>query len=277
MVIKVKQPMITQTKSNARWLELSEASRELINEWLFEERIGVREAWKKATTELGFKGSYSSLYRFYQQTTQARLVDRLLATKQTVAQVAKAKVDAAKLHETAMALVGQLLLQRLTETPEAVKKWVPLMRLMQRQEELQHRREFKEKELEIRQSKLELAQVSYHNKYFKAVSDLDIAVPNNGVRLASFSRYEHNRRMNKIRVKIYGDALRDLLPENQEEEVERLKAEQEARLEQIEKNSREWEAERAAEDREMKEKCSKPIYVSPVKPPSPPPGKPPTQ
>src|SRR5579872_240061 len=129
-----------KVKANSSWNGLSDQQRETLEEWLFEERLGLREATERARKELGFTGSVSSLGRFYRRASEERLLAGFTEAQSRAEKIAGAPVSMELLRQAAMKVVGQLLLKRLAEAPEDSKGWEGLARLLLQSEENEIRR-----------------------------------------------------------------------------------------------------------------------------------------
>src|ERR1700749_884803 len=88
-------------KANALWNELSPEQLETLDKWLFEKKLSFAEAWPKAQSELGFKGSISSLQRYYHRRKQEKKVEEIAELTGDVAEVGGRGSGARGEHETA--------------------------------------------------------------------------------------------------------------------------------------------------------------------------------
>src|ERR1700728_1998530 len=157
MVIKTIEKYMTKVKSNALWNGLSVAQGETLSEWLFDERTGYRVAWERAKKEFKFKGSMSSIRRYYERTAHERLLAGFTEAGKLVRDIAGAPGDAAALRQAGLKVVGQLFLKQVAEAPERVKEWTPLAKILLQSEENENRRALKAEENAIRRGNLELA------------------------------------------------------------------------------------------------------------------------
>lgn len=149
--------MITKVKSTALWNQLSAAHRQTLEDWLFEQRLSYQKAWQRATRELGFTGSISSIRRFYQRAARERQLAAFTHAAKHVKQIRAAKVNTSDLCAASLKAAGMLLLQQITQSPDQFKHWLPLARLLQRHEESEHRRQALVEANALRQRRVNLA------------------------------------------------------------------------------------------------------------------------
>lgn len=114
--------MIRKTRSNAAWNGLAAEQRDMLERWLFEERLSYEQALERARAEFGFEGSIGSVARFYHRTAESRLM-RDFETDEGGAEEAEAL-------RAGMARVGKLFVQQVTENPAAIKEWAVLAKLL---------------------------------------------------------------------------------------------------------------------------------------------------
>ncbi|MDB6020171.1 MAG: hypothetical protein JWQ04_28 [Pedosphaera sp.] len=148
--------------SNARWSGLSPENLQTLENWLFDAKLTYPCALERARRELGFTGSPSSLKRFYQRRSRERTVQGFREVCFGAETITQAPGDTALLRAAAMKMVGRLFLSRITETPEAVKDWEPLARLLLQSEDNELRRQMKSEENTIRRECLKFAQERFH-------------------------------------------------------------------------------------------------------------------
>jgi hypothetical protein len=121
---------MNKVRSDALWNELSAEQLETLDKWLFEEKLGYRETLSKAQKELGFKGSYSSLVRYYQRRSQERELERLLELNEDAEAVGNTPGDVKKLRVATMKMVAARAFQQVREAPEDADKWDSVVRMM---------------------------------------------------------------------------------------------------------------------------------------------------
>src|SRR5579863_9458906 len=98
-----------KVKANASWNELSVEQRATLDKWLFEERMSYAEAWPRAQKELGFKGSRTSLHRYFARREKERVLAEFKSLRDEVAAIRSAPEDATTLRAAAMKVLGQFL------------------------------------------------------------------------------------------------------------------------------------------------------------------------
>src|SRR6266478_8832981 len=100
--------IMTKVKSNASWNGLSPKQKRSLETWLFDEKLGYQKTLERARKELGFKGSVSSLRRFYSRTAQERLLAGFTEAEELAEAVDGAPVSTARLRSSGMKIVGQM-------------------------------------------------------------------------------------------------------------------------------------------------------------------------
>jgi hypothetical protein len=202
--------------ASAKWNELTVEQLEQLEEWLFDERMSYQKALEKAVAEFKFTGSLSSVKRFYQSRARDRVVDEFLDAGDLLKQIKESPTDAAGLLKGVLKLVGRLLMDLVTESPDGVKDWAPILRLMLQHEANEHRREAKEKELELKRERLKLSRQRLETNIIKATKR---ALPSVQALVKveqdpEATEFEENIRVNNIRRDLFGPDLPDLQPEN---------------------------------------------------------------
>ena len=217
-----------KTRKDAKWAGLSPEARNKLEKWLFEECMGFEEALKEAQRQFNFQGSISSLKRFYQRASEARM----LTDAVNEAAGARPSLSEGEARTVAMKAVGNLLVRQITENPEDIKEWWVLAKLMlQSQEnELRERLHREETELRerlhreksgIRREHLELARERFQ---WNAVDDAEKALPEiqELVRKRQDPKartFDFNKAMNAVRLKLFG-RVPGPAPEDAEHEAE---------------------------------------------------------
>ncbi len=246
---------MAKVKSHAKWNGLTQKQRSTLEEWLFEEKMGYTKAWERAKMELGFKGSLSSLRRYYSRTEGERMLAGFAESARMMASVEKAPTDAESLRDSGMKVAAQVFFRLVTERPEELKAWLPLAKLLAQCEKNDSWRAVKDEENEIRKAALQFARVRYQydvmGQALKALPELE------EVRKAQeedeMTVYDKNKRLNDLRRRMFGDVIPDLLPENEEEEahpeiiVRRFQEGQRRQQEQFAREYRERMREQTAE------------------------------
>jgi Protein of unknown function (DUF3486) len=119
-------------KSEARVNELSAEQQRTLDEWLFEKKQSYAAILRRAQAELGFKGSESSLRRYYARRDKERTLTEFKSLRDEVAAVRNAPEDAASLRTAAMKLLGAFLFEQVKHAPDKVKEWAAVADLLVR-------------------------------------------------------------------------------------------------------------------------------------------------
>ena len=152
---------MNKVKSNALWNELTCDQRKALDRWLFDEKQSYEEVWKKAQAQFKYKGSYSSLRRYFLRRRKERATEEFRDLRDEVAAVNGAPADPDTLHQASMKLLGTFLFQQLRGSPENVKEAVSLAKLMVQNDYNELLREIKEKDHEMRLKAMELAKSKF--------------------------------------------------------------------------------------------------------------------
>jgi hypothetical protein len=269
--MKNKEVDMPKVKSSAKWNGLSPQQRSTLEEWLFEEKLSYTKATERARAELGFKGSRSSLRRYYERRAGERMLERFAESEKLMASVNGAPVEVAGLRSAGMKVAAQVFFRLVTERPEELKAWLPLAKLLAQCERNDSWRAVKDEENGIRRAALEFARVRFQ---YDTMEEAMKALPELKALKAARARaemtvYEKNQRRNDVWRTIFGEAIPGLLPENEEEEAHPEIIErnyQEARRRQNEEWAREQrERQREQAEREAKKAGKKPGEKKPGK------------
>jgi hypothetical protein len=265
---------MAKTRAHASWNGLSPQQRQTLEEWLFEDGLSYNEALKRAKRELGYKGERSSLRRFYEERNRERMLLGFAEAGKTLATVEGTPVSLEALRETGMKVAAQIFFKLVTERPEQMKDWLPLARLLANGEKNQAWRRVKDEENEIRREALDLARTKFH---YDTVEQALEALPQlQEMELArldpNLAELEYNRRLNKLRQRLFGEAMPELLPETPEEKahpelVERKMHEaQQRQRERWARKNEAWRQELAERQRQEQQrmKVEKPGEPSPT-------------
>jgi hypothetical protein len=249
--------LMKKVRANAAWNGLSREKRATLEQWLFEERLSYNAALERASTELGFTGSRTSLRRFYERAKSERLLSGLTETGEVARTVEKSDVSVDRLRNAGLKLAAEMFLRQVAGSPENTKEWAPLAKLLLQAEKNDSWRKIKEEENGIRQRTLDFARVKYqYNTMAHALKALpqlkEIERANMDPEVREF---EDNKHINNLRRGMFGDAIPDLLPETPEERdhPEILRAREQAAYEkqmgifarEQEERMREWAEMRA--------------------------------
>lgn len=133
---------MSKLRSDSKWNELTPEQRELLDGWLFVERLGYRETQERAKKEFGIEASLTSLYRYYQHTSLERLQkdDVELSAARDGIEVTAADVE--RWRRMALRLVGTRLVRLAAHEPDNVRDVERLTQLLldSERKELQARR-----------------------------------------------------------------------------------------------------------------------------------------
>jgi hypothetical protein len=208
--------LLKKARGDARWNQLSTKQRVALEQWLFEDRLTYEATLEKARQELGFKGSVSSLRRFYERTAEERMLRNLMGSREQVKQIKETPVSAEELRAAGMKVVAQLFLRQVVQAPEQVKEWSRLAQLLLQSESNEIRFRLKREENELRRKAMEFAREKFHYD----VMDHGVKVLPQLQKLweAGLTQYERNARRNNLRKSMFGPNIPELLPENEEEE-----------------------------------------------------------
>jgi len=122
---KRKTPTVGGMKrsgTNAAWTKLSPKQIQQLKDWLFVEKLTYEETFEKARTELGFKGSLSSLKRFYYRTSGEVMLEEFLYAAETAQEISEASGDIADVRAASLKLLGLMLQQKILMEPEKAKE-----------------------------------------------------------------------------------------------------------------------------------------------------------
>jgi hypothetical protein len=220
-----KQPIINthimnmrKQRADAKWNLLNDEQRDLLEQWLFEERISFDAALDRAQQELGFQGSVSSIRRFHEHVAGERTFRNLVVSQEQIEQLGNAPVSTASMRAAGMKVVAQLFFSAVMQSPERVREWSGMARLLLQSESNEIKYRLKQEENEIRRQELAFAREKFH---FDVMEKAQKALPElQALEEANLPRYEKNRRMNALRRSVFGPRIPEPLPESEEEEAE---------------------------------------------------------
>ena len=207
---KAKAPrvegLLPKVKANAKWNELSPGQQKKLAEWLLEDHLGFRVVWEKAAKEFGFKGSVSSVRRFYERMARERVLRDLVEMAQVAEVLNHAKVDLGELRRASLKVVGQLVLKRVTESPEKPESWLPLLKVLLRNEAEEQRIALRQEEMALKRRQVQEAQARHEfnlvEEMNKRLPELNWAAENR--RIWAKNKYELNRIKNDARKVFFG-------------------------------------------------------------------------
>lgn len=208
--------VMKKVRADARWNGLSVKQREMLEQWLFEERMSYDVVLERAQKEFAFKGSRSSIRRFYERTAEERMLKNLVTSQEQVNQIRDTPVSAEELRAAGMKVVAQLFLRQVVQAPEQVKEWSRLAKLLLQSESNEIRFRLKREDQELKRKALEFAREKFHYD----IMEQGVKVLPELTKLweQGLTQYERNARRNNLRKRMFGPNIPELLPENEEEE-----------------------------------------------------------
>src|SRR5580700_5933476 len=219
---------MTKVKSNALWNELTPEKRKTLDTWLFENKLSYAEILPRAQSELGFKGSESSLKRYFARRHKERAMEEFLEVRDEVAALRGEPTDATTLRAAAMKLLGRFLLKQVRSSPGDVKNWAPVANLMVLNDHNELLRAAKSEEREIRREALALSRERFEfntmERALEAMPQLKELAQAKKDPLTK--RYEENIHWNRVRRAMFGGGT-NIHPESEQEEMEMLAAKHE--------------------------------------------------
>lgn len=248
---------MAKVKSHAAWNGLSAEQRNKLAEWLFEEKLSYNVVLERARKELGFAGSRSSVRRFYERTAGERMLSGFEEVGKLAASVNSAPINLDGLRSSGMKVAAQVFLRLVTERPDEPGAWLPLARVLGQQEKNEAWRAVKNEENGIRQEALQFSRLRFQYDTVGAAMKLlpKLQKLKEAADEGEMTVYESNKRLNDVRRGMFGDAIPELLPENEEEEAnpqiivqryhEALRRLHERYASQFEERKKEIELERA--------------------------------
>jgi hypothetical protein len=210
-----------KTRSNARWAGLTAAQRKTLETWLFEEQINYEEALRRATETLNFKGSVSSIKRFYARRYHERLLESMGEEQEDAQEVADDAAGSAVFRTAGMKLAARAFFHQVREKPGNVKEWSPLAKLMLWSEDLELRRTLKAEENQLRRERLEFARERFQfnivEKALKMLPELqELAEARKDPKQRE---YEEGKRVNAVIRRLFGSRMAKAHAESPEEEA----------------------------------------------------------
>jgi hypothetical protein len=217
-----------KTRSEARWNELSPEQIEMLDNWLFEQKLSHAKAWARAQKQFGFKGSVSSVKRYFLRRQKERMITDLTELKVDVAKVEASGVEPQKVHKANMTVINGVLFRALSAAPEKVKEWAPVAQLAVQNNHDDTLRKIKDEEHKIRLQGMEFAKEKFHIEVMeKALAALpQLKQLAEAKKDPNTKRYEENAHWNRVRQAMFGMGIK-VHPESAEEEMQMLAAKRE--------------------------------------------------
>jgi hypothetical protein len=173
---------IKKSRSDASWNQLSPEARQALETWLFEDRLSHEQAHARAQTELGYTGSIASLKRFYSYLARERIVAGFPDSTAHARKIERSHASTEELRNAGLKVMAQSFLQQVTESPQQVKQWGWLARLLLQSEENEIRRSFTVEHHALRRQSLQFARERFEydviekaHKIWPMLRDLDQA------------------------------------------------------------------------------------------------------
>jgi hypothetical protein len=165
--------MITRkTRSDAAWHSLTPEARDQIESWLFDEHLSYTDAFAKAKTELAFPSSLSSFKRFGFHLAQERVIRQFADSGKQARAIEKAKTSEDQLRNAGMKVMAQTFLHQVVQSPENVRDWGWIAKLLIQNNENQIRERAAVEQQKLRSESLALARQRFEFKAAKAALKL---------------------------------------------------------------------------------------------------------
>jgi len=177
--------------SNSIWNSLPPERRQMFEEWLFEERVGYREAQERAFREWNVTGSLMSICRFYKRIEKERVIGDMAQALETAQEVSQTEAKTQGMYQSGLKVVAMQFLEKAMSRGD-VKELSALGRLVSDHEER-----------EIRRGRLALARERFEFRAAKAaLEQLPLA---NEMRAEEDAR--EDARILAIKQAIFGDEM----------------------------------------------------------------------
>src|SRR5580704_9272551 len=93
---------MNKVRSNALWNGLTPDQLKALDKWLFEEKQSYKAVWQKAQTQLGYKGSMSSLTRYFYRRRKERAAEEFKEVSDEAVAVISAPAEPDALRKASM-------------------------------------------------------------------------------------------------------------------------------------------------------------------------------
>jgi hypothetical protein len=128
-------------RSDAAWNKLTVEQREIVDAWLFDERLSYAEIVARAEKEFGLKSSISSLAMYYRRQATARQGWEMVEARDISETVNALAGPTDQIRQAAVNLAGKAALRTAIEQPEKPEALVALARVLLESEKNGLRRE----------------------------------------------------------------------------------------------------------------------------------------
>ena len=150
-----------KVRSDALWNKLSAESRDVLDQWLFEDNLRYDDILSRAKSRLGFEGSLGSLKRYRYRREQERVLTDMDELGKDAEKVARAKGNAGTFRAANMNVFNGYLFRALRACPDELEKLRPLLGLMVQNDRNDTLREIKNEEFEIRREAMAFAREKF--------------------------------------------------------------------------------------------------------------------
>jgi hypothetical protein len=140
-------------RADSTWARLTPEQLDLLDEWLFEQRLGYATALARAEKEFGLRASLSSMGRYYRFCAAERQVMGLVKAQKAAMELNAVTADKDDLRTAAVKLVGKAALKVDAEQPEQVESLALLTNIL-----------LKSEENDIRRARVKLAEQQFRNE-----------------------------------------------------------------------------------------------------------------
>jgi len=214
-------------RPDAAWAKLTPQQIETLKHWLFTDQLSYAKAHLRAKEELGYKGSVSSVARFYYRVCHETRMEELMETEASAAEFAEVPVDMEAMRISTMRLLLAMWQRQMVTEPEKAREWAWVARLSLKIEDLAIRREaIRVQEERNRLKVAALNQQQFQWQYDQIENALKILPELKELERArkaeeGITDYAEHKRLNHIKRRLFGvHAGPNTYPENEEEEAE---------------------------------------------------------
>jgi hypothetical protein len=128
-------------RSDAVWNQLTAEQKEIVDGWLFEERLGYAEIVARVEKEFGLKSTISSLGMYYRRRATDRQCWEMVEARDISETVNGLAGPTDQIRQAAVNLAGKVALRTAIEQPEKLEALVALARVLLESEKNDLRRE----------------------------------------------------------------------------------------------------------------------------------------
>ena len=162
--------MNSKLRSDSVFAQLTNEQLELLEDWLFEEKLGYKEVLEKAQQQWGLKSSLTALGRFYRRLALQRSEERRLETVALCLESLAAKNDGT-LQAGLLALANQCAIEFLVEHPKSVREFTGMLRALTSAGTFEMKQvEFQRAQEQRRQAEIEQKKKEEQERRWRALS-----------------------------------------------------------------------------------------------------------